>query len=166
MPYCQLYYHFVWATRNREPVLTPQHEAIVYDLMRSKAYGLGGTVYALNGTDDHVHLIASVPPRLAVAQFIGQVKGVSSARFNKLSPSSSFYWQEAYGVFTFDRKRLDPLIRYVENQKVHHAEGSLIPALERVDEPAEKAAGLRETAASYETADSESMWWREMMDLG
>jgi len=46
--------------------------------MRSKAIGLGGTVYVIGGVEDHVHVVASVPPTVALSTFVGQVKGVSS----------------------------------------------------------------------------------------
>ena len=74
MPYCQLYYHLVWATKERQPLLAGDREPVVYDFLRAKACGLGGFVYALNGTEDHVQLVVSIPPRLALSDFVGQVK--------------------------------------------------------------------------------------------
>ena len=107
MSYWQLFYHFVWSTKNREPLLTPEVEPLVHGFLRAKAVGLGATVFALNGVADHVHLVAMVPPKLAIATFIGQVKGVASGMTNKagLTPVP-FFWQEEYGVFSFDQKRL------------------------------------------------------------
>ena len=55
MPYWQLFYHIVWTTKNREPLLAPTIESIVHEFLRSKATELGATVFALNGTADHVH---------------------------------------------------------------------------------------------------------------
>ena len=94
MPYWQLFYHLVWCTKNREPFLTPQVEPIVYDFLRSKAIGLGATLFALNGTVEHVHMVAAIPPAIAVAKFVGQVKGVSATKFNKGGFTAILYWQE------------------------------------------------------------------------
>ena len=44
------------------------------------------------------------------------------------------YWQRNYGAFTFGKKRLPHVIAYVERQKEHHREKTLIGALERVEE--------------------------------
>ncbi len=165
MPYCQLYYHVVWATKKRQPLLAGDRERVVFDLLRSKAIGLGGFVYALNGTEDHVHLVVSIPPRLAVAEFVGQVKGVASARFNQLGSHPLLYWQEEYGAFTFDGKRLPHVIDYVERQKEHHATKALITVLERTDDQPVGMGGMREPAAVYGT-NSQEAWWQEMMDLG
>ncbi len=77
MPYYRLFYHIVWATKNRESLITPEIEPIIYNFLRGKAIGLGGTVFAINGMEEHTHMVASIPPKIAVATFIGQVKGVT-----------------------------------------------------------------------------------------
>lgn len=163
MPYSQLFYHIVWTTKNREPLLTPKVEPVIYGFLRSKAIGLEGTLFALNGTLDHVHLVASIPPKIAVATFIGQVKAVSSTKFNKSGLSDTpFFWQEEYGVFSFDGKRLSNYIAYVENQKKYHTENNLLPILERSDDGAIHLA--REQQTQYQThADG---WWSEIKALG
>ena len=43
MPYWQLFYHLVWATKAREPLLTPEVEAFVYNALRAKAAGPWGS---------------------------------------------------------------------------------------------------------------------------
>src|SRR5947209_7794240 len=140
MPYWKLFYHVVWATRLRERVIHPEIEPVLHGLLRSKAVGLGATVFALNGMADHVHLVASVPPKLALADFIGKVKGSASARFNKSGLlDRPLYWQEEYGILSFDMKRLPRYVAYVESQKVHHSREELIPVLERTGEGPRKA---------------------------
>jgi putative transposase len=64
MPYCQLFYHLAWSTKQREPRITPEVEPVIYNLLRTKAIGLGGTVFALNGSVEHIHLVAAIPPEL------------------------------------------------------------------------------------------------------
>ena len=134
MPYCQLFYHLVWATKNREPLLTSEIEPVIYSYLRRKAVGLGATLHALNGTEDHVHMVVSIPPKIAVAKFIGQVKGVASTRFNKEHHEHpGFFWQAEYGAFTFDKRRLPNHVAYVNKQKEHHADGTTIAVLERTE---------------------------------
>jgi putative transposase len=162
MPFWQLFYHIVWATKNRAPLVTPDSEPAIYGLIQSKVTGLEGTVFALNGMPDHVHLVAAVPPKISVANFIGQVKGVASAKYNKLGLSETpLYWQEEYGVFTFDYKRLPNFVGYVQSQKQHHAEMNLIAILERMDDNPVRM--IREPMSAYGLEDSE--WRREMAAL-
>lgn len=85
--------------------------------------------------EDHVHLVVAVPPKVSLAIFIGQVKGASSARLNQSGRlKRTFYWQDEYAVLSLSAKGLPRLISYVEDQKVHHARATLIPALERMGE--------------------------------
>jgi putative transposase len=160
MPYWQLFYHIVWATKNREPLLTPEAEPIIYGYLRNKALGLEANVYALNGYLDHVHIVTSIPPKIAVSKFVGQIKAVASVKYNQSrSGAAPFYWQEEFGAFSFDRKRLPNVVAYVENQKIHHANNNLIPILERdiMDDV------LREPPALYNVTDKS--WWREMLEM-
>ena len=163
MPYWRLHYHFVWSTKGRQALIGAQVEAVIYDLIRRKAVGLGASVFALNGVADHVHLVAAVPPRLSVATFVGQVKGSASARYHQAVPRETppLYWQDEYGVFSFDAKRLPNYVAYVENQKAHHARGDLLPALERTSEVT--LTFVQESQAFY---GHDAAWWREMAELG
>jgi putative transposase len=162
MSYWQTFYHIVWSTKRREPLIIPEVESQIYGFIRNKAIGLGGIVFALNGMPDHVHLVASIPPALAVSTFIGQVKGVASTKFNKLGMQGiPLFWQEEYGVFTLDHKRLPNLIAYVENQKIHHAQNGIIPVLERSE--GEGMRLIRE--ATYPYTLNEDDWRREMLEL-
>jgi len=164
MPYWQLFYHLVWSTKNRQPLLTPLVEKHVYGYLTSKAVGLNGVVYAVGGTLDHVHMVVAIPPAISVSRFVGQVKGVASTKFNKSGLSDArFEWQAEYGAFSFDAKRLPNYIAYVERQKEHHAEGTSIPVLERMTSENVGPRLIQETLSPYVTeADS---WRAELMAL-
>ncbi len=162
MAYWQLFYHIVWSTKNREPLITPSAEPEIHNLIKTKAIGLGGTVFAVNGIDEHVHVVTAIPPRIAAATFVGQVKGATTAKYNQgRSAEGKIYWQDEYGIFSFDRKRLPNVVAYVENQKQHHAEERLIPVLERTDDGGVQM--IRETSALYAT--NHDIWWTEMLAL-
>ncbi|MGQ9630759.1 MAG: IS200/IS605 family transposase [bacterium] len=133
MPYWRLFYHFVWGTKNKEPLIAPQWEDSLHNVIAAKATGLGAFVHAVGGIEDHVHLVASVPPKIALSTFIGQVKGSSSHFVNhELDMDIHFVWQAEYGVVSLGGKMLDTVVRYAKNQRRHHADGTTIAILERV----------------------------------
>ncbi len=135
MPYWKLYYHFISGTKNRLPLIDSVLEPELYRAIAAKAKDMGGFVHAIGGIEDHVHLAVSIPPKLAPAKFIGDVKGNSSHFINHvIKPDFEFYWQDEYGVLSFGEKNLSSVVRYVLDQKRHHADGTLIPAMERMDE--------------------------------
>ena len=55
--YTNLLYHFVFSTKDRRPLITPDHEVRLYDYIGGTVRKLGGISLALNGTADHVHLL-------------------------------------------------------------------------------------------------------------
>ncbi len=131
MPYWQLYYHLVWATKRREPLIQVDLEPELYSYLRGKALSLGAIVHAIGGVADHVYVVAPIPPRIAVAAFVGQLKEASSHWVNHISGYPlRLDWQEGYGAFSLTRRALPFLGRYVLEQCRTHATGRVIPVLE------------------------------------
>jgi putative transposase len=112
-------------------MIIPDWEADLHKVISAKAMELGATVAAIGGTEDHIHLVASVPPKIALATFVGQVKGNSSHFVTHVLHVESFAWQDEYAVLSFDRRSLKGIASYVAAQKKHHTDGSVHPSLER-----------------------------------
>jgi putative transposase len=130
MPYSRLFYHFVWATHERLPLITPTNGEHIYRAIHSKAQELRGIVHALNGMPDHIHLVATVPPAVALSAFIGQIKGSASHLAARLPGAEPFAWQAEYGVLTISERLLPIVVRYVVAQQRHHADNTLDQQLE------------------------------------
>ncbi len=94
MPYWRLHYHFIWSTFERTPWRTEHLAQVVYRSIGARAARLAVIVHEIGGIEDHVHVVASVPPKLAVAECVGQLKGASSHTANdSLGLTSAFRWQ-------------------------------------------------------------------------
>jgi REP-associated tyrosine transposase len=145
MPYWRLYYHIVWATKGRMPTIAPDIEDKVHHRIGARAVMEGGRVYALNGMEDHIHLVVAIPPSRMLSKFIQIVKG-SSAHLVNTELDIPFSWQDGYGVFSVGPQSLDTAIEYVKNQKIHHQRGSTIEWLEYFSEHSE---GPRRPALSF-----------------
>jgi putative transposase len=130
MSFWRTYYHLVWATKDRQPMITPDRESVLYPFLLGKCDYLGAILHQIGGIDNHIHLIVSIPPKIAVADFVQHLKG-SSAHYLNQESRNKFAWQLGYSVFTLSKNQLEPAIAYVANQKQHHAEKTTIPALER-----------------------------------
>jgi REP element-mobilizing transposase RayT len=75
----------------------------------------------INGTEDHVHVLISLPSTTTIAKAIQQIKGASSYWMNsKLDENSNFKWQAGYGAFSVAQSNLKTTIAYIKNQKEHH----------------------------------------------
>jgi len=124
------YYHLVWATSDRTPLITDRIRLELYGYIQAKAQSLECPVHEIGGVEDHIHLVVSIPPKLAIAQFVKRIKGSSSHHINHTFLNQTFAWQREYGVFLLGGKQLPDAIAYVQNQKQHHATRTLIRSLE------------------------------------
>jgi putative transposase len=141
MSYWRLFYHIVWSTKDRQPLIDPAWESDLYGYLWGKATSLECIPHAIGGMPDHMHVVISIPPRLAVAALIGQLKGASSHHINKQFPGLDFAWQGEYSVFSLSESALDKVVAYIKAQKRHHAERTLIDALEITDSLGGKPSG-------------------------
>ncbi len=135
MPRLRLFYHFVWSTKDRRPIISEHNRDAIYRSIAAKVTEFGGIVHALNGTADHAHLVATVPPSISLSTFVGQVKGSSSHLATHLSGPVSdrtFAWQPDYGVTSLSESHLPVVVEYVRLQQRHHAEDSLVARLEEL----------------------------------
>ena len=131
MPYHELYYHLVWATKMREPLITPELMPELCRYLRGKGMELGGVVHAVGGIEEHVHVAVSIAPRIAVATYIGQLKGASSHWVTHVSSLRlPFAWQKGYGVLSFGKRSLPQVVDYVLHQRERHKSGQLIAEME------------------------------------
>ena len=143
--YYQLLYHFIWATRMREPIIDDTTKPGLYKYLRGKVVQLGGTPLAVGGIANHVHLVLAVPPTISIATFIGKLKGASSHWINHvLSPQGNFAWQSGYGAFSVAKSGLATACNYVNNQEEHHRAGTLRARYEEMRGLRSDDGGLRD----------------------
>jgi REP element-mobilizing transposase RayT len=71
----RLYYHLVWATKERQPLITREREGKLYGYIISKADELGTIIHAIDGIENHIHLVASIPPKISISDFVQKIKG-------------------------------------------------------------------------------------------
>ncbi len=129
-----VYFHLVWATKNRQPILTPELERDVYRCFVSKAEEMECAVVAMGGMPDHVHLLLRFPATISLSDAVKRLKGVSSALVNdKQAHQSHFRWQEGYACFSVSRSHVKAVTDYVVNQKTHHANNDLHAEWEETD---------------------------------
>ena len=135
MPFWRLYYHLVWATKDREPLIRPEIEERLYAYTIRKAAELGVYVYAINGWYDHVHLLVAIPPKHAVADLVKRLKGSSSHYLNHAGGLDfEFGWQRGYGALTLGEGQRPKAEAYVRDQKGHHGQQTVNAWLEHYTE--------------------------------
>jgi putative transposase len=143
MPFCRLFYHLVWATKNRLPLIGPKIEEKLHAYLCQKAGELDCRVFAVNGWQDHVHLVISIPPKLSISEVVKRLKGASSNEFPDL------YWQRGYGALSVSERNLGAALEYVKRQKEHHMQQTAFLKLERCDDDLDEGNGLKDEIGVY-----------------
>ena len=131
----QLYYHFVWATHERAPVLVPDLRPDVLRIQAEEIAQRGGILIRQNCVADHMHLLVRLTPSILISDFIGQVKGGGCYRFNHEANSKlRLKWQEGYAVLTLREEEVEKVARYIDNQERLHQQRKLSRILETLAE--------------------------------
>jgi REP element-mobilizing transposase RayT len=116
-----LYYHVVWTTRHRQPLITHDIARVLYPFIENRAKRCGSYVHSIGGIEDHIHLAISIPPSSTVSDIVGRLKEGSRHFLNKeLGITSGFSWQHGFGVFSFSESDLPAVVGYVLGQQAHH----------------------------------------------
>ncbi len=136
MPFWRLYYHAVWATKNRESIITDAMIDPIQQAIHQTSAELDVTVFAVGVMPDHMHVFAQIPPSLVVAKVVGRWKGASShaANEHRLPTLVKLTWQSGYGVLSVSQSGFEPAVSYVVNQRQRHAARDLYGPLERIDD--------------------------------
>lgn len=133
MSFVSLHYHVVFATKERACFLHGEKLTRMLEYLGGIAREHHGIVACAGGMPDHVHLLISIPPVVAVADFIGKLKALSSGwthrTFNDLA---LFSWQDGYAAFTVSPSVIPSLRRYIETQIAHHQKTDSLTELIRL----------------------------------
>ena len=85
--YTNLLYHIVFSTKDRRPLITSEYELRIYDYIGGTIRSLGGICLELNGTDDHIHLLAKLRPDRAVSDVLRDLKANASGWMHDVFPA-------------------------------------------------------------------------------
>ncbi len=83
----------------------------------------------IKNIEDHIHLLIALKPSHRPSDIIYKIKGSSSHYINS-SSQNTLYWQNGYGIFSLSKKGIPIVKKYIQNQKEHHKNNSIITKLE------------------------------------
>jgi len=134
MAFWKCYYHIVWATKYRVPTIKMAYKPIIYTELNRIAHEKELYIHAVNAVSDHIHIVISIPLKIAVIDAISHFKGATSRIISReFDADEPFSWQKSYGVLTFGQKVLPFVLDYIQNQEKHHQENTTQEYLERID---------------------------------
>ena len=121
MSYVSSYFHCVFSTKERRPLLTPSLCERLWPFLGGIARQNKMKAIEIGGVADHVHILLSLPPTHSVAKAMQLIKGGSSKWVHETFPEHRlFAWQEEYGAFSASVSQLDNIALYIKGQEEHH----------------------------------------------
>jgi REP-associated tyrosine transposase len=119
--YLSLLVHFTWSTAGREPWLESEIRDGLFSYIGGILTKKNAKLLSAGGVFDHIHLYASLPSTISIADFVNVVKSNSSRWIHESdSKLRNFAWQEGYGAFSVSKSGEAAVIRYIKNQLEHH----------------------------------------------
>ena len=124
--YTNLITHLVFSTKARMPMIDQKIKPELLAYMGGIIKNIKGNPLIINGIADHVHLLVQFPPTITIAQIVQTTKINSSRWIHENYPNKQhFAWQTGYGAFSVSRSGVPVVVRYIENQEIHHQKFSL-----------------------------------------
>jgi putative transposase len=117
-----LKYHIVWITKYRKPILHGVIGLRVREMIRQTCASLDVYIEKGHVARDHVHLLVSVPPNIAVSLLVQRLKGRSSRlmmqEFGELRKAfwGRHMWARGYFVASTGNVTDAIIAEYIEKQ--------------------------------------------------
>jgi len=115
-------YHVTWIPKYRKKSLYGDLRKYLEEVIRELARQKECEVIEGHMVSDHVHMLISIPPKYAVAQVIGYIKGKSAIHIarNYLGRKKNFtgqhFWAKGYHVSTVGRNE-EAIRKYIKEQE-------------------------------------------------
>ena len=126
--YSQIYIQAVWAVKYRQALLQKPWRDDFFAIVANLINKAGCKSFIVNGVEDHIHCLFSLPAKLSVSQVMQEVKSLSSKHINESNLiKHHFEWQRGFGAFSYSKSSINNVYKYIENQENHHKKQEFIP---------------------------------------
>lgn len=119
-------YHIVFVTKYRKKIFdNDERKQKLKDILTKLSKGNNSKILELEIVDDHVHMVISIPPKIAVSDVVKSFKGTSAREWFKLYPEDKLrlykahLWSPSFFVRTVGSISKDIVLTYVENQLIN-----------------------------------------------
>ena len=114
--------HLIFSTKDRRNTITKEWQPRFWAYLAGICANHEMIALAVGGTENHVHVLLHLPPKLALAKGVALLKANSSKWMGE--QGKDFSWREGYGAFSVSSSNLDQVTRYIQNQEAHHRKSS------------------------------------------
>jgi putative transposase len=119
--FSQIYIQYVFAVNGRQNMIKSAFQEELYRYIAGIVESKGQKSLAVNGMEDHIHVLVGLKPAMRISDLVRDIKNNSSNFINEKGIlKQKFSWQEGYGAFSYSQSNFGKVIDYIRNQKEHH----------------------------------------------
>ncbi len=119
--YTQIHIQFVFAVKYRAALMHHSWKEKLHQYITGIFQENKHKMLQVNSMPDHIHIFIGMRPHQSVSSLMQNVKTESSKWIKAQNfCSSPFAWQEGYGAFSYAKSQVADVIRYIQNQEIHH----------------------------------------------
>jgi len=119
--YSQVYLQFVFTVKGKLSLINNKNNDELQKYITGIVQNRKHKLIAINNVPDHMHLFVGFGNTQSHADFMEEVKAISSKFINeKHWIKGRFEWQRGYGVFSYSHSEIDRVVKYIMNQQEHH----------------------------------------------
>ena len=129
-----LFVHVICCVKGRESILTKPVRNVLFPRIRQVAADKLARIVAVNGVENHLHILLQLHPSFGLSQVVKTLKDESSLwlNLNKFLPQD-FEWEEDYMAYSVSPSAIRQVTEYIDQQEVHHKTRTLDSELEAFD---------------------------------
>ena len=123
--YTQLQVQIVFAVKGRKNLIPEKHRDQVEKYITGVIQKRKHKLLAIYCMPDHIHIFVGLHPQDSISNLVTSIKKASKPYIREQTwMSFPFEWQVGYGAFSYARSQTQSVIRYILDQRDHHAKKS------------------------------------------
>jgi putative transposase len=126
MSYTNIIYHIVIRTKGSRRTIEESHERDLYAYIYTFIKSYHGVLYRVNGMSDHIHILTSLHPTIALSDFMRDLKTATSKFLGSHREAFPMFdgWSDGYFAATKGIEQREMVRQYIIHQKEHHKKES------------------------------------------
>lgn len=131
--YTQIHIQAVFAVQNRISLIQADWKDELYKYITGIVQKYDHKVLQINGMPDHIHILVGFRPTQALSDLMQMAKEDSSKWINaKGLVKGKFSWQSGYGAFSYSKDQVARVVKYIQEQEIHHSKRSFLEEYEEL----------------------------------
>ena len=119
----KVYVHIVFTTKHGKRLIKEEYRKELQSYIIGTLSNSGSYTPEIYSNPDHIHILCTLPRTITIAELISLIK-TSSSRWLKTKGLTNFGWQDGYAVFSVSASNIPSVVKYIQEQSIHHVKNS------------------------------------------